>query len=542
MSTPPQHDPSLLIDLVCRKSQAVRTKSGQREITAKTQEARGRRTAEQLGLTVRYVWEEVGSASRFRRSKKVPKQELALKALEAGEIGAVWVFRLDRWTRRGAGAVLKIIEPQDGRPRRLLVDNGDPDNPGISLDSTNPRDRSELVRRAEDAREETEVLSLRVRSTKAFQRDNGEWISGRAPYGLRAIAITAEDDEGDKIEERKLTRDLETSAGIPNEPQITRYDIARMIIHDLPMSGMTNRAIAQHLNERGVPSPNGAQWGDKTVRDMISNPAYAGWQVTGRQEYKAKRLLYRNSAGEKVSVMDGPPILTEVEWNEVQVAAKGRVPGWGKGTGAIHLLTDLLKCSGCGSPMSWQGRGYICGKSRKGWQCPAPAYVQDDTAENYIHRLWSQRLTALAHDNDDLLAIVADRWRVRQAPEASADEQAAHAALMNAEDALSQLWKDRRAGLYTGPSEAFFAPALQETNASVVAARQTIEALRGPGPVDITFLLEPAEQREAWESADAPLKRDLLRLAIRSVKVHKATHQGQRFDGAKRMEVTWHDE
>ncbi|CAM5741294.1 hypothetical protein SHIRM173S_12721 [Streptomyces hirsutus] len=358
-----------MIDLVCRKSQAVKSKTGRREISVSAQEARGRRTAAELGLTVRHVWREVGSASRFRRSKKLAQQDLALQALDRGEIGALWVFRLDRWTRRGAGAILSIVEPQDGRSRRLLVDNGDPDTPGIGLDSANPRDRSELIRRAEDAREETEVLSERVRNAKTFQRDNGEWLNGVAPYGLRLVMVTAEDEDGEQIEERKLERDPETSAGIPGEPNVTKLDIARWITYEAPVAGHAKRQISRMLNERGVPSPTGGTWAFSTVADMIGNPAYAGWQVTGREDGKSKRMLYRNAAGERVSVMVGPPVLSEDEYNAAQTASRGVGPAVDKESWrARHVLTSIFRdgpptksvAHFVADERGWAGRGPEC--------------------------------------------------------------------------------------------------------------------------------------------------------------------------------------
>lgn len=531
-------DPATLIDLVCRKSHAARG-PGRREISVSAQESRGRRTAQGLGLTVRHVWREVGSASRFRRSRATPKQDLALAALEAGEIGALWVFRLDRWTRRGAGAILAIVEPPDGRPRRLLVDNGDPDNPGVSLDSANPRDRSELIRRAEDAREETEVLSQRVRNTKIFQRDAGEWLNGAAPYGLRIVLVTSLDEDGEEVQERKLEVDPDTSAGIPGEPDVTRSDIAREITYVLPVAGVAKRRIAARMNARGVPSPAGGSWAYSTVANMIGNPAYAGWQITGRAEGRSRRMLYRNGAGARVSVMAGEPLLSGAQYGEAQAAARGSgPPGDVQSWRAKHLLTDLLTCAGCGSSMPSRGRGYACWRPGAGGQCSAPAYVATLSAEGYVYRRWSARLAA-AEPGDALLDAVGARWAALRDPETSAAASAARVALADAEAALSRLWRDRRAGLYDGPSEGFFAPELREANGAVVAAQQALGAAQGGAKADIGFLLDPVDQAEAWGAAGPELKRDLLRLAIKKIVVVKAQRQGEAFDGEKRMTITW---
>ncbi|MFE9970073.1 recombinase family protein [Streptomyces hirsutus] len=422
------------------------------------------------------------------------------------------------------------------------MDNGDPDTPGIGLDSANPRDRSELIRRAEDAREETEVLSERVRNTKTFQRDNGEWLNGVAPYGLRIVMVTAEDEDGEQIEERKLERDPETSAGISGEPNVTKLDIARWITYEAPVAGHAKRQISRMLNERGVPSPTGGTWAFSTVADMIGNPAYAGWQVAGREDGKSKRMLYRNAAGERVSVMVGPPVLSEDECNAAQAASRGIGPAVDKESWrARHILTDLLECGGCRSSVTWRGKGYCCWRPGAGGVCPAPAYVAQKSAEEYVYMRWSARLAA-ADSHERLLVILAERWQARQDPQASEDEAAARAALADAEAALSRLWKDRRSGLYDGPSERFFAPALAEANEAVLDAQKAVEATRGQEGIDISFLLDTSYQREAWEGADDALKRDLLRLAIRRIRVKKADYRGQAFDGGKRMEIIWHDD
>lgn len=502
--------------------------------------------AESLGLTVRHVWREVGSASRFRTSRKArTDQDGALKALERGEVGALWVFRLDRWDRRGAGAILRIIEPEDGRPRRLLFDNGDPDSPGIGLDSTNPRDRKELIRRAEEAREETEMLSERVRNTKTHQLANGEWVNHSAPYGLKVVLVEVVDEDGDIIVERKLALD-DASAGCPDDPDRTRAQVAFDVAYTLPVQGESSRAIAVAVNVDRIPSPTGGEWAHSTVRDMVRNPAYAGWQTTGRQDGRSRRILYRNPQGERVSVMHGPALLTDEQQAEAINALRG---GEGSGvprSGAVHdtrsryLLTGLLRCGGCLGPMSFSGKGYRCWKPSAGKTCPAPASAATALVEDFVYQRWFGRLTASDVD-DPLIHVAADRWMARIQPEATADSRAAMAALTAAEHALARVWADRKAGLYEGPSEAFFAPTLAEATEDLAKAKQRVSATTSRRGIDISFLMDPAMCEEAWESAELPLRRDLLRLAIESVTVTKARARGVRFNGWLQTRFQWGD-
>ncbi|MGW2950799.1 recombinase family protein [Streptomyces eurythermus] len=539
-------DPSTLIDLFCRKSKG-RASKGKREISISAQESRGRLIADRLGLTVRHVWREVGSASRFNTRKSRSDQDAALAALERGETGALWLFRMDRWDRRGAGSILRIIEPEDGRPRRLLFDNGDPDNPGIGLDSSNPRDRKELIRRAEEAREETEVLSERIRNTKTHQRANGEWVNAIAPYGLKVVLVEKEDEDGDIIVERKLAID-DASAEEPDNPELTKAQVAFLVTYEFPAKrGFSGRASAAYLNDRGIPSPSGGHWAHATIREMISNPAYAGWQVTGRHSGGGRRRVYRDPAGNRVSVMHGPALLTDEQQAEAQAAVKG-APGKGvpndgttHDTRAKHLLTGLLRCAGCGGAMtSSASNSYTCWKPRAGKPCPAPSFAGRKSLEAYVYWRWWSRLTNSDPD-DELVIAVADRWAAKVRPQATEDSRAAMTALEAAEQRLARVWSDRRAGRYDGPSEQYFDGDLRDANQAVMEAKKALEDSTSRRGVDIGFLMDPASCEGAWEAADPALRRTLLSLAIDTITVTKAPYRGAPFKGQERTRVKWVD-
>jgi DNA invertase Pin-like site-specific DNA recombinase len=538
-------DPSKLIDLYCRKSKR-KASGGKREISISAQETRGRLIADKLGLTVRHVWREVGSASRFSTRKSRTDQDAALAALERREVAALWVYRMDRWDRRGAGAILRIIEPEDGLPRRIIFDNGDPDNPGIGLDSSNPRDRKELIRKAEDAREETEILSERVRNTKTHQRSNGEWVNATAPYGLKVVLIEKEDEDGDVIVERKLAID-DALAGDPAKPERTKAQVAFDITYNFPVNkGFSDRATAGYWNDRKVPSPSGGTWAHATVRDMIQNPVYAGWQTTGRQDGKSRRLLYRDSAGNRVSVMHGPPLLTDEQQREAQDARKGvagsGVPKDGRAhtTRASHLLTGILRCAGCGGSMSFSGTTYTCWKPKAGKPCPAPAVAARKSLEEFVYWRWWMKLTNSEPD-DELVIAVADRWAARVQPQATEDSKAAMEALGLAEQRLARVWADRKAGYYDGPSEMYFRADLAEASEAVAEAKKALEVSTARRGVDIGFLMDPESCEGAWEAADKPLRRALLHLAIDYVTVTKAPYRGSPFKGMERTRFRWAD-
>ncbi|MFK0290334.1 recombinase family protein [Streptomyces sp. NPDC090442] len=538
-------DPATLIDLFCRKSKAVKSRAsrgGKKELSVAAQEARGKQVAAQLGLTVRHVWREVGSASRFRKKGARTDQDQALATIEAGEVSALWCFRLDRWDRRGAGSILRIIEPADGKPRRLLF-GWDEGTERPELDSTNKRDRGELIRRAEDAREETEHLSERVRNTKEHQRAGGEWTQGRIPYGLELAMVEVEDEDGEVYEERRLqvTKD---PAGDPQGR--TKADIARLI-HTLPVTdGLSRKKIATQLTAEGVPTPTGTgAWATATVTDIINNPVYAGWQITGRQgdAVKSQRRVFRDEHGKKVSVMVGPPLVTDEQKRAAQNTSKGtswapRVDGK---TPATHPLSTRSFCEGCEGAMVWQGDGYGCwrksdGQGEKG--CPAPAYARGVTIEGYVFRKVVSRLTNAERD-DPIVIEAAKRWMAHERPEEAEGMDEAQEALKDAETALKRVWEDRKRGRYDGPNEAFFDGDLDEATELVLEARKEVETLRGTTAVDVSFLMDPASIEDAWLKAGDHMRRTLVGLAIDEIWVHKAPGRGVKFVGDERVTINW---
>ncbi|MFD9814175.1 recombinase family protein [Streptomyces sp. NPDC059080] len=170
-----------LIDLYLRKSKNLREDDHRREQSTDTQEASGRRWADRNGYTVRHVW--VDLASGYKADAKRPDFDKALAALRNRETSALWCYMVDRFSRRGARAVLDVIDPVDGtEPGRLIFEY---DN----LDSANERDKRWILNRAMDAKESSDQLSARTRETKQQQREDGQWVTAQPPYGYRVEIV-----------------------------------------------------------------------------------------------------------------------------------------------------------------------------------------------------------------------------------------------------------------------------------------------------------------------------------------------------------------
>lgn len=506
-----QSEADTLMDIYTRKSVKVSGRRG--ELSPSAQESRGRDWGEWNKLKVRKVWGDRLSASK---DVKRPDYDKALVALAAGEIKTLWCYKLDRFSRKGALAVLKVLENLNGG-RIIFGEDG--------LDSSDPNHRRMIMWKAEDAAEESARISQRVTDTKTWQRDHGEWVSGRHPYGL----IPTED--------RKLIED-KTPARADHPRMGTKATITRRIFREAA-AGKSLREIARGLDKDQVPGPMGNRWNPNTIYRMLHNPAYSGWQVV--KLGNGPGVIYTDKKGKRVRV--GVTLITDDDREAATRAIAGHTKpdhskaGEARGR-ARHLLTGTTRCEGCNRLMPRMSRSYACMSAQGGKPCPRPASAYGPAVEEYVFERWVSRLVN-ADEEDPLLVVVAERYGAMVKPTETAELEATRAALAASEAEMGRLLRDRRAGLYEGAASRFFEPAWEEVTRDVDEARQALRALGGAS-VDIGFLLEEYRLREHWEAADMPLRRDLLRLAIDRVTIRKVTMRGP-FDGPARVDIRWAD-
>jgi site-specific DNA recombinase len=114
------------------------------------------------------------------------------------------------------------------------------------------------------------------------------------------------------------------------------------------------------------------------------------------------------------------------------------------------------------------------------------------------------------------------------------------AAVKAAEAAIEQLANDRAAGLYAGAMGKHFPRLVTEAEDTLRTAQEHAASLT-QGVLDITAFDDGLMLVKAWASADMPLKRDLLRVAIERITVRQRTaiRRGAPFDGDARVTIEW---
>ncbi|MER5915160.1 recombinase family protein [Streptomyces sp. NPDC001982] len=406
------------IDLYLRKSAITRQR--ERALTFRAQEERGRRWADENGYIVRKVWAD--NLPAYTDTVR-PQFDKAIGALLADEVPALWCYAADRFSRKGVSSVYPLLDAG----KRIIFDYE-------RLDSADPRDRRDIINRAEEAREYSSLLSHRVRDTKQTQRDEGAWL-GAAPYGYEIA-----DRETRKLRHRDTWETL-------------------IRIFEATAEGKSARTIAQDLNAEGIPSPDGISWGGSTIHRMIQSPVYEGWQSISLTK-GGRSVPHRNKRGERVSVLaeDVEPVPPDLV-KRARLAVAGHLPvapEYRRGK-PKHLLSGLLRCASCGGGTAIHGRSYRCYNFTVGKPCAEPASAMRSLIEEYVFGEWLREvLTADLGDGDPLMVAVAERWVALTKPEETEEHSQALAAVKAAEKALERLAEDRKAGIYDGAMGRFY--------------------------------------------------------------------------------------
>ncbi|MGB7604873.1 MAG: recombinase family protein [Lutisporaceae bacterium] len=139
-----------------------------------------------------------------------------------------------------------------------------------------------------------------------------------------------------------------------------------------------SNAIAQRLNDLGVPTKKNKLWQKTTVKRILSNTAYKGTLYIRRYDTADVKLNKYKEDADKAKRKERPQeewigvsvpiIIDEDTWNKVQDVASNARRKWRRYSKADYLLSALCRCGNCGSTMHGnmvsskgkQRRYYVC--------------------------------------------------------------------------------------------------------------------------------------------------------------------------------------
>ncbi|OEF97772.1 recombinase family protein [Desulfuribacillus alkaliarsenatis] len=285
------------------------------------------------------------------KSTDRPQLNKLLAKVKAGELSKVMVTKLDRMSRRLLDLLKMIDLFQEHDVSFISISE--------SFDTNTPSGRLTLQVLGAVAEFERERIRERVFENMFHAAKGGKWLT-QSPYGYRLQdkELVVHDEEA-KIVQRVYDAYLE--------------------------KGLGYFAIAKMLNEEGIPSRFNKEWSLRSVKLMLTNPAYKGTLVWNRVD-SSKKSRKEKDESEWVSLDDClPVIINEDKWESVQKRVNGTqiAP---RAKSSPHLLGGLLKCGNCGSGMSigWSGsknkryRVYRCSANKNKGTCTSKQYRADD--------------------------------------------------------------------------------------------------------------------------------------------------------------------
>jgi len=275
---------------------------------------------------------------------------------------------------------------------------------------------------------ESEKTGIRVREKHTQMIKEGKRTGGVAPYGYKLIPTNETNHKGVLL--HNMVIDDEESK------------VVKLIFRLATEQGFGGYRIAKELNNRGIPSRKGGQWGLAVVNYMFRNPIYKGYIAYSKTHYKGEGGR-RNPDEWLVSTVKNPDwaIIEESVWDKAKEIRTSRTPKkfltenidykgkhYPNQTKSNLLLIGMIHCGECGSSMStaesvstWKLKNgethksskpvYKCNSKCEGMTCSGKHFYDKELIENtvlkqvylYLNELGEMDLTdknKLRHIND----------------------------------------------------------------------------------------------------------------------------------------------
>lgn len=284
-----------------------------------------------------------------------------LDDVRAGRIAAVYVYRLDRFSRSIADfSRLWELLDRCGVGFCSVTEN---------FDTSTPMGRAMLHIVLVFAQLERETTAARVRDNYTHRVALGRWPGGPAPYGFRLVKTS---DKGKPF-----------TALEPND----RADVVRRLYRDYVRPGASLRSLAAALTAEGVPGPSRKAWDSVTLSRLLHSPLYvrADQEVFWYFAASGARLLsaadafdgvhacnligkrdrtankYRPAEGRSVAMAAHEGLIDAGLWLRVQDKLDACAQVAQPGACRHSWLTGLLKCARCGYAVKiGKSRGRYC--------------------------------------------------------------------------------------------------------------------------------------------------------------------------------------
>jgi DNA invertase Pin-like site-specific DNA recombinase len=460
-----------------------------------------RELAEREGWNVVRILIDDGLSGRKARANAA--EALRLLREQEAEVLAVW--KLDRWTRQGLGAIGDLVAALDAAPGALFVAMKD------SLRSDQASWRLIAAVLSEVARTEADNTAMRVSASFAAGKASGRFTGGTIPFGYRPVKNT--DAPGRML------------VPVPEEVVELRRAADRLL------RGEKVYPVVRDLNARRVPTARSAYrrrlllsgerveslergtWTSTILQSILTSD-----NLVGRVTHRGKAILGEDG----LPVQFWEPLLDHATLVRLRARIRNpkdlTQPTRPQRRRQARLLSGVAYCAHCDSKMYVNTSGakpvYACPMFGKG--CAHGPRMTAELAERFVA--------------ERFLAIVGAQPEVELLEQV--DDPATHDALAQVEEAL------RQSGAELLSDDGDPTDILAHIGA-LKARRATLRAT--PATVTIAAVPTGRTLAEAWEAEESlDRRRELLLTAADHVTIAKLA------DGAarkglhpERVEVRW---
>lgn len=337
-----------------------------------------------------FVYEDEGFSGK---NTARPQFQRMLGEMRTGAFDMLICYRLDRVSRSVSdfSALLEELEAH-GTAFVSIREH---------FDTSTPMGRAMIQIAAVFAQLERETIAERIRDNKYRQYRSGHWQGGVPPLGYRSVPVSQVDSQGSKRSHHQLQV-------VPEQARL----VALLFDKYLALGSYTK--LEGYLLAHHIPTPRGSDFGRAGLRVLLGNPVYAvndpcvyryleaqgadlanpmddydgtrGLVAYGKTVTTNSRLSTRATADTSrwiVAVADHQGIVPGEQWVEVQTLRERRRPTAGprSQTSALALLSGLIRCEKCGSPMEIMGNrtyadgtpgfyyGCTCKRTSRGTRC-----------------------------------------------------------------------------------------------------------------------------------------------------------------------------
>lgn len=290
--------------------------------------------AKQQKLTITAIYKEIVSGETIAAR---PVMQQLLTEIEQGAWDGVLVMEVERLARGDTidqGVVSQAFQLSG---TKIIT-------PIKTYDPTNEFDEEYFEFGLFMSRREYKTINRRMQRGRIASINEGKWVGNKTPQGYTRV----------KLPDQK---------GWTLVPDVNRAYIVQQIF-DWFTAPYPNHIgislIVRRLNEMGILSATGKDWTNPAVRDILSNPVYAGWirwgeraAVKSVENGTVKRSRPRANP-EDIHLTKGlhEPLITQDTFDAAQKLLKSNpsVPG-AFAKGIKNPLSGLVVCKNCGRHM-----------------------------------------------------------------------------------------------------------------------------------------------------------------------------------------------